>query len=165
MKNKVFSLLTAAVLVLALCSNARADSFDLMYQNGSVPGTSPYGTVTVTGGGTSVTLVFTVAAGLDMFGTSAVAFNIGTGGTITNIAVTGYTVDVGAPGVPIVGPSGFMDGFGAFVAGAGGGTGSSAGYSQIVITITGTGLTLAQFEGTNGAGVQFSAHVAGYNGS
>ncbi len=177
MKSRVWILLAAAALVLALGPLAKADSFDLTYQNGNVPGTSPYGTVSVTGTCTAgvctqVVITFTVNAGLDMFGNDAAAWNETTTAGITSITVAGTAV-VGSPGTPTL-DQGFdnkvnMDGFGSgsngFDAGAAGGTGSSSGYSQIVVTINGTGLTLGQFEGTNGAGVQFSAQVGGYNGN
>lgn len=171
MKSKIFSTLSAAVLVLALGSMAKADSFDLSWQNGNVPGTNPWGTVTVTGDSSQVVITFTVEAGLDMFGNDAAAWNLTTTTGITSVAVTDYTVVVGAPGAPTVDNSGTvnMDGFGsganAFDVGVAGGNGSSAGYSMIEITITGSGLTLAQFEAANGSGVQFSAQVGGYNGN
>ncbi len=175
MKRALLGILAVACVVLATSNFAKADSFDLTYQNGNVPGTSPYGTVSVTGTCTAgvctqVVITFTVNAGLDMFGNDAAAWNETTTAGITSITVAGTAV-VGSPGTPTL-DQGFdnkvnMDGFGSgangFDAGAVGGTGSSSGYSQIVVTINGTGLTLGQFEGTNGAGVQFSAQVGGYN--
>ncbi len=170
MKKALLGILAVACVVLATSNFAKADSFDLTYQNGNVPGTSPYGTVTVTGTSTQVVITFTVSPGLDMFGNDAVAWNETTTAGITSITAVGTPV-VGSPGTPTL-DQGFdnkvnMDGFGSgangFDAGFAGGTGSSSGYSQIVVTIDGTGLTLGQFEGTNGAGVQFSAQVGGYN--
>ena len=58
MKNKVLGLVAAAVLMLALGSMAKADTFDLTVTNGFAPSGVTSGTVAVSGSSTSVTTEF-----------------------------------------------------------------------------------------------------------
>lgn len=166
MKNKAISLLSAAVLVLALGSMAKADSFTLGVQNGGLTGTGPWGTVTVlcNGGGTSCTIEFAAASGFE-FHNGGVGWNVADAAdsSITNTSVTTCT-SVGGATCSLQSDtenSYAFDGFGKYDMSVTGGNGSSTGLTDIIITITGTGLTTADFEGNNG-NAQFVAQVSPY---
>ncbi|HLY60728.1 MAG TPA: PEP-CTERM sorting domain-containing protein [Terriglobia bacterium] len=176
MRNKVFSLLSAAVLVLALGSMAKADTYDLTQQNGGLGSYSPasdYATVTLVLNGGTLGDGSTCAAGaggvcIDFQATSGWMFhNAGVGwnqnvttGSISSESVTTCTA-IGGATCTIPGGSGNFDGFGFMTNSVTGGSGSSTGLTDIVITIAGTGLNLADFENANSKdNTTFSAQLS-----
>ena len=179
MKQKILCLVAAIAFVLAMSSKAKADAstctdsstvdcFTLSFQNGALPGPGPWGYVEVTlVNSSTVTIEFTAASGF-IFHNAGVGWNNDTAGTSTSI--TSFT-GVGGLGSLTLGGGigadsqnfdGFGSGAGGFDFSAAGGNGSSTGFTDVLITITGTGLTLADFEGTSGTGNHFAAQVAPY---
>jgi len=157
MNTKIISLLSAAVLVLALSSKAKADtcatssttscSIDLTVSNGFAPAGTDFGTVTLTlGNGSNGGAVGTIVVNIAMntgYGlhSSDFGFNGTNGGTVS-ATVNSYTFSGfnggKDPGTPTFEASGFgnQDGFGSFLAGLNGGTGSSSDYTSLNFTVS-----------------------------
>ncbi len=175
MKNKIHSLLAVAVVVLAAGSVAKGDTcappscYQLTQENGTVPLGSylpgaNYGAVSlaVNSSGTSATITFQAASGW-MFHNNGVGWNeVLTGGaTISGESFTCSNFLGGATCPTTESGAQNMDGFKSFTNTISGlGTGSSAGVQTIVITITGTGLTLSDFENPNSTNTTFVALVS-----
>lgn len=151
MKNKVLSLLSAAVLVLALGSMAKADtlcttasttscSIDLTVPNGPTgqPDGTVYGVVTLTLVGSSINVDVATENGWTLHNADF-GFNGTNGGTLSDV-FNSYTFAGNDPGTPTFKASGYgnMDGFGTFVAGFTGGSGSSSGYTDLNFTVSST---------------------------
>jgi len=126
---------------------AKADTFNLTVTNGFAPSGPTYGTVTVLGTSTSVTIEFAAAAGFE-FHNAGVGWkeSLPGGASISTETVTTCTT-VGGATCSAVGNGGNFDGFGGYTKAVGGGAGSSSGLTDVIITITGSGLALADFEG------------------
>ena len=163
MKKSLLGILALACAFLATSNFAKADQFSLTVQNGGLGSEpSPYGTVTVLcSSSTSCTIEFQ-AAGIYEFHNAGVGWNetLSGGATISSQLVTTCTTVGGATCGTVGGPTNF-DGFGNFTNSVGGGTGSSSGMTDVIITITGTNLSTANFESDNG-NAQFAVQVAPY---
>jgi len=166
MMRRFLGVLATGFLVLTMGYSARADSFDLTVSNGSIsPTASSYGTVTVLGnngatGNTTVTIEFAAAPGY-IFHNNGVGWNVAlldAGDSITSTDVTTCLVFNGAACTYNSG-GGNLDGFGSFDRTVSGGSGSSSGLTDVVITIKGTDLDLADFEVSNGTSA-FAAQIS-----
>jgi len=142
-------------LALALTfgtTKASADTFDLNFDHASGevgPVSPPYGTVTLSGGGTSVTIVYTANTSA-VTGFHEIGFNyVASGGsTITNISITDNS---SLNTFPSLGSPEQFDGLGNFTYGFGNpGGGANNQATVITVTITGTNLSLANFEQLSG---------------
>ncbi len=155
------SVAVLGLLLTAAAPQAAADSIDTQsftVQNGAILPTSStgYGTITidVNAAGTSATITVTMASGyyLDKFG-----YNVGSSGSISSTVVNCGANQTAVFNVnnnpnPLtcggITPGGTekFDGFGSFNSTISGGTGGSSGFTTLVFTVTGTGLTLGTFE-------------------
>jgi PEP-CTERM motif-containing protein len=189
MKKQWLTMMALAIALFAVSNTAKADAstcvdsssvdcYTLGFQNGALSGTGPWGyvEVSVNGGGTQVTIEFTAASGFQ-FHNNGVGWDTANGTSITSIVLTsmsgngGLTLGDLSLGTPSSGtdqcppPNGNganFDGFGDMSYNVCGGSGSSTGFTDVVITIGGTDLTLADFEVANGDGQHFTAQVAPY---
>lgn len=147
MKLKIFSVFSAAVLVLALGSPAKADtcatgdtssscSIALTVTNGFGSSGPTYGTVTLSlnGNGTITVDMSTVSSDYGLH-QADFGFNTTDNGTLS-LSLNSYTIDTGAPGAPTAVTSQMEDGFGTFAYGYHGGTGSSSNYSDLNFTVS-----------------------------
>jgi len=148
MIRKILVILAGVVVFAALGSMARADSFNLTYtNNSSFPDGAVYGTVTVSQlANGDITIEFQAATGYE-FHNAGVAWNetLPVGASISTETVTTCTT-VGGATCGAVGAGGSFDGFGSYTKAVGGGNGSSSGITDVVITITGTNLSVSDFE-------------------
>jgi len=172
MKSKILSLLAVGVLMLAVGSMAKADTctppncYQLTQENGPLGSYLPgdnYGTVSVTvnSTGTSATITFQ-SESTWMFHNNGVGWNeVLTGGaTISNESITCSNIQGVATCPTSEAGTKNEDGFGSFTNTVGAvGNGDTDGMRTIVITITGTGLTLSDFENSNGS-TTFAAQVS-----
>lgn len=173
MKKTLLFLALAAFAVL-LPTGAFADTcsvsngcYVLSVQNGGLTGSGPWGQVQVSGGGSSVTLEFTTYDNY-IFHNAGVGWNEVLSG---NAAISSQTVSTctsrpsGSLCTAVDGSTSF-DGFGTFTNSVGGGTGSSSGMTDILITINGSDLTTSMFEQFSSKGSRegalFGAQVAPY---
>lgn len=167
------SLVIGLTLVAIAGQPARADLYSFDSSNGD-PNPGPYGTVSVTGGGNTVTITvsinssyqinnfgFNVASGTTLDSTTPFSLSL-SGGTSTQMDSSGWTWS------PVNDSSGVgqqnqggLDGYGKFSYEI---TNESATYvTGMTITISGTSLTTSEFEGfSTGSGskaVNFAAHL------
>jgi hypothetical protein len=159
--TKYVAVLVMAVAVAVLVPAAHADTFNLTVSNGGIiPTASSYGTVTVLcSTSTSCTIDFKATSGY-WFHNDGVGWNVAvldSGDSIsTETAVC--TTTTGA-GCTFNSGGGNFDGFGSFGQSVSGGTGSSSGNTEILVTITGVDLQTSDFEVSNGD-AHFAAAVS-----
>ncbi len=189
MYGKLVTLFATVGLVFALGLSASAipinqtDTFSLSVQNGALVGTGPWGTVYVTGtpgGGSTITIEF-LAPGANStppnptfeYHNAGIGWNVNlTGGaTISSETVTKCITVGGATCSSVLTDSNphksgnqpfNFSGFGDFMQSVTGGSGSSSGMVDVVITITGANLTTSMFEFGNNVGTlnYFAAQVS-----
>ncbi len=171
-RSLVPRLAVLGVLILAIAGgSARADLYVFDTSNGdSNPG--PYGTVEVTGGGSQVVIDIKVASGYQL---NSFGFNVAAGTTLLatpfSLALTGSTAGAASWGyVPGNNSSGVgnqtqaLDGFGKYSYQVS--NNSDTNVTEAVLTISGSGLSLSQFEGLSSGGnsAVFAAHLKPLNG-
>lgn len=180
-RKNLLTVLAVAIAMFAAANTAKADAstcvdsgtvdcFTLSYQNGALPGTGPWGYVQLTQvDANTVTIEFTAATGF-IFHNAGVGFN-----TDLDPANLGFSYSftgfggLGSLSLDTAGTN--FDGFGSgahdFDVSYGGGNGSTSGFTDIIITITGTGISITNFEFASGTGDNnmFVAQVAPSNGS
>lgn len=149
------SLVTAALIVFGLCSSAGAESFSLTQANANLAtqGAGPYGTIEVTGTGTTW---HAAGTGLNSFvfgDGGAIALNINpTAGTVTLGACTSTCSNAG---------SGNEDGFGSFTFRVDDGSGFSSPVATFGFDFTTqNSISAADLIIVNGDGAQVAAHMA-----
>ncbi len=166
------SLVIGLILLVTAGQPAKADLFSFSQSNGD-PNPAPYGTVNVTGGGTSVTITVSVASGyqLNNFGFNVASGTILAATTPFALSLTGSTDGASSwtwsPGNDSSGVGNQTNGgFGPFGKFSYAITDESdKNVTGMTITITGTSLTTSQFEGFSDNGtVNFAAHMKPYGG-
>jgi hypothetical protein len=155
-----------AVAVAVLVPAAHADAVNLTVSNGGIsPTAASYGTVTILGnngatGNTTVTIEFKATSGYE-FHNAGIGWNVAAfdaGDSITTEIVTTCT-KVGGATCTFDSGGGNFSSFGSMAQAVEGGTGSSSGMTDVIITITGVDLDLADFEVSNGT-ARFAAQVS-----
>ena len=159
------SLVIGLILLGITGQAAKADLYSFDSSNGD-PNSGPYGSVTVTGGGTTVTITVTAASGYQL---NSFGFNVASGTTLAlsspfsispnwSISPGNGSSGVGSQNQGGLGPYGK---FSYKVSDE-----SASDVTSLTITVSGTSLTTAQFEGlsTGGTSVTFAAHMKPYGG-
>ncbi len=161
MKLKIFSLVAAVALAMALSSVAKADAiYTLNVGNAGLGGTAPWGTVDVSLSGGIATVTFTAADGNIFFDSNAFSFN--TGGTVNSYGLV--PCNAGNKNAPCIasitnGGGGAIGDFGTFGYNVNMFDGPTNGVQTFVITILGTWSSAGDVLTANASGYSVEAHI------